>query len=78
MTAGGHRRFLESDVRAFFAARHAPERPHAEVRAEVWRRSALSVLRAAERDLGGSSSLAAPFAAARVLLSDSPGVRPGP
>ncbi|WP_217921169.1 helix-turn-helix domain-containing protein [Miltoncostaea oceani] len=75
-TARGDRRFLEADVLAYLASRQAQEKPFAEVRAELWTKTILSVLRAAERDLGGSSSQSARFAAARELIVNSSGVRP--
>lgn len=69
-TARGHRRFVESDVLAYLASRQAAEKPHAEVRAELWTKTVLSVLRAAERDLGHASPLAVPFAAAGTALTE--------
>lgn len=60
-TPGGHRRFLEADVRALAEQRAGRIDASAAARAAGWRRAALAVLRDAQRDLGASSPLAGPL-----------------
>ncbi|MGE3139389.1 MAG: helix-turn-helix domain-containing protein [Thermoleophilia bacterium] len=68
-TAGGHRRFSEAHLAAYEARRtRAADAVHeASGRAGAWRKAALGVLRAAEKDLGAGAA-GEPFRAAADLL----------
>lgn len=66
-TDGGHRRFPETELRAF-RAEVMGERPGTAERAAAWAAAAQAVLHAAEADLGSGSPLSAPFRAAAQTL----------
>lgn len=67
-TAGGHRRFRDDDLTAALERRQTGEVIHAEVKAEAWRRAALALLLAAQRDVGMGTDEASPFARAAAAL----------
>ncbi len=73
-TAGGHRRFREEDVDAALERRAAGEVANADVKAEAWKRAALALLDAADRDLG-SGPASGPFREAANALRSTPIVR---
>jgi excisionase family DNA binding protein len=77
-TAGGHRRFSESDLVSYRARTTARTLAPA-VRSAVWTAAALAVLEEAEADLGTGTPMAEPFRrAARELVSYRQGLRGAP
>ncbi len=70
-TDGGHRRFPETELRAY-RAQSMGERPGAAERAAAWTAAALAVLRGAEADLGSESPLAHRIRAAAAELRRPP------
>ena len=68
-TSGNHRRYRESDLRAFAEARASGTPAHATARAGAWAKAATEVLRVAEQDLG--AEWGAPFREARETLREA-------
>jgi excisionase family DNA binding protein len=67
-TAGGHRRFLESDLLAYRGRARATADAERTMRAAVWAAAASEVLRAAIADLGADTAEGRAFARASDVL----------